>query len=185
MATQHAKEAIAREIAMGISPAQVARIHSYTQPGLRRLIHTPEMEALIAEQKELLSLKGQQLIAKAWLAADQALDNIIKIANSPEDRKHYDACTYLIEKVWPTKTVQESSVQVSLSADLTARLVDSIEEMKRVASVRPTTPIESDLHLHEGRDAVAPEDADAAERDLDAAYGVPGPGHPDGNGSAP
>lgn len=152
MATEAAKDAIASEIAYGMAPAQVARTHGYTQEGLRRLLRTPDMEALVREKREILAIKGQQLAARNWLAADQALSNIIAIASDQTHRRQYDACTYLVDKVMPTKQVSEQSVQVTLDAELSARIMDGIQEMRKVRSPEAETPLEEDPHLHEGAD---------------------------------
>jgi hypothetical protein len=163
------KEAIATEIAAGIAPAQIARAHGYaSSASLNALLKTEEMTALVTEKKELLQIKAQQLVAKAWLAADTALGNIVAISQDPIHKRHYDASVYLVERVWPSRTINETEIKHTIDATVAATIVDGISEMRKVNTGDEGS---IDDHLHEGQEI--------ATFKLDSGYGTTG-----GNGKA-
>lgn len=147
------RDAIARELAAGLRPSDVARAHGIDPSYLSALLRDDgdeELKMAVASHRELIALGAQQLIAKTWLAANDAIDSIISIARDRTDKKHYDANVYLIEKVWPTRQVQEQTVTHHLSADVAVQITEGLQALRtiRTTTYDPTT----DINLKNGKD---------------------------------
>jgi hypothetical protein len=150
-----AEDAIAREIAAGILPADVARARRIHTNKLTEILKAPHVQTRVAYYRDILTLRAQQLVAKTWLAATESLDEVIAIAKSRQHRRHYDANIYLLERVWPQTTHSQLDVNHNLSADVVMRLIDGIESIKS-GNGKGTTEghyrLEDDPHLQDGRD---------------------------------
>jgi hypothetical protein len=165
MASDSVQMAVVREVASGVAISQVAESHGYTVAGLRNLLKQPHMQEKLNQAKEVLDLKATHLYAKTWLAADAALDGIIKVSETEDHKKSYDAKVYLLEKVWPTKHVVEEHRTVNIDADMTVRLLDAIEDMKKVRGKRLVKDdIRSDPHLKSGKDVIYEQENVAARK---------------------
>ena len=58
MASNDLKQAVAREITEGHSISEIARRHGYTYRGMWGLSRTPEVQCLVARERERLNHPG-------------------------------------------------------------------------------------------------------------------------------
>lgn len=174
-----AEDAIAREVAGGILLPDVARCRRLSQRELREILERPGVVARLAQYKDHYNLRGQQLVAKTWLAATDSLDNIIAISRTQQHRKHYEANIYLLERVWPQTQHVEQNITHNVTADVIMRLIDGIEALKVVGGGgtpgEPDYRVEDDPHLQDGKDVnygvdlAAPEAGAPTDQGRDAA----------------
>ena len=112
MATDDLKRLVAREIASGESIAEVARRHSYTWKGMKKLVETSEVRRLIAAERQKLDDLAEQHRAQLILLGGPAVENIRAAVLDPEHPKRLDMSRFVLEKVLPTRSRLEVEAEV-------------------------------------------------------------------------
>jgi hypothetical protein len=126
MASDHLKAQIAREIAHGERIAEVARRHGYSWKGMQKLVRNPDVEALIAQEREALDEAAERYRAELVLCGDTAIENVRRVVEDPDHPRNLDTSRWLLDKILPSKN-QAPSVAIALQTE--SRYAEVAEEI--------------------------------------------------------
>src|SRR5262245_60546790 len=127
MASDDLKHLVAREIASGETIADAARRHGYTWKGMKKLVDTPEVQALIQGERQSIGELGERCRARLFQLAPEALDNIAEVLRSRKYPKRLETNRFVVEKILPARAMLQAEVHVE----------GSVRDAERARSAQP------------------------------------------------
>jgi len=112
MASDDLKHLVAREIASGETIADVARRHGYTWKGMKKLVETAEVRALINAERHSIGELGERCRARLFQLAPEALDNIAEVLRNRKHPKRLETSRFVIEKILPARAMLQAEVSI-------------------------------------------------------------------------
>jgi len=112
MASDDLKHLVAREIASGETIADVARRHGYTWKGMKKLVETAEVQALINAERQSIGELGERCRARLFQLAPEALDNIAEMLRNRKHPKRLETSRFVVEKILPARAMLQAEVHV-------------------------------------------------------------------------
>lgn len=150
MASDDLKHLVAREIASGETVAEVARRHGYTWKGMKKLVDTPEVQALVQAERHCIAELGEQCRAKLLQLGPQALDNIAEVLRNRKHPKCLETSRFVVDKLLPPRTMLEAAVSVGASV----RDAES-QAMLDEAMIKIANSLQALREANAGRDPLA------------------------------
>ena len=172
MATDDLKQTVAIQAASGHAMAEMAKHHGYTYKGMWKLVNTPEVQALIAEQRTHM----QQVYTRTWFRyaehGEALAAGMLEDAFNPQSGKQFEARKYCLDQLSPAKNSMTHSGSIDINLGINAEVllglkesIDKISEVRGSAQLSPSEGLAS--RLREGRttiptvDPTSPEDGGA------------------------
>ena len=115
MATRELKELVARQVAQGLTTAEVATANRITPKRARSIIQHPEVQDLIDQQRTRLLDAGSRAMMRFLMNADTLADAQLACALDPGDPNSYKARTWILDRIIPQRSNQGGEVQVNLA----------------------------------------------------------------------
>lgn len=134
MATDDLKRLVAREIAHGECIADVARRHGYSWKGMHKLVRSPDVQRLIAEEREALEDLAEQYRAQLVMGGATALDNVRRVVEDPDHPRCLDTSRWLLDKVLPRRN-DTPTVAIAMQA-VDAQVLANVAGMLREGDER-------------------------------------------------
>jgi len=146
MASSDLKHLVAREIASGETIAEVARRHGYSWKGMKKLVDTPEMQALVQGERQHIAQLGERCRVRLLQLGPIALDNIAEVLRNRRHPKRIETSRFVVEKILPTRTMVEAELSVGVSApdpegdamirDALIKIADSLQAIREANAGR-------------------------------------------------
>lgn len=124
-------DAMARQLATGLSPVTVAAYFGLPPKRVRYLLSRDDFARRVAHYGARIEAQAALNLSRLFLEADRVLDNVLSQAANP-DAKYFMECAKLVwNQVLPTRSAAESRVEVrhTLDATTTVALADTLQTL--------------------------------------------------------
>ena len=144
MASDDLKLLVAREIASGETVAEVARRHSYTWKGMKKLLDTPGVQQLVEAERQRIGELAERCRVQLLQLAPEALANIAAVLRNARHPKRLETSRFVLEKILPGRTTVEANVTVNpaghdaaLLEEATVEIAKSLRQLSEAQVGRP------------------------------------------------
>lgn len=152
MARRDLKELVARQVAQGLTTAEVATANGLTPTRARSIIQHPETKQLIEQQRTRLLDAGSRAMMRFLMNADTLADMQLQVALDPGDPNSYKARTWILDRIIPQRTNQGGEVHVNLAINQEV-MVGIKEALDSSSKVLDSTPM-GHVKLVPGKEAL-------------------------------
>ena len=131
MASEHLKLLVAQEIASGATVADLARRHDYSWKGMKGLVESPDVQALVHAERQDIATLAAQCRAQLLQLGPEALANIADVLRAPGHPKQLEISKFVTDKILPARTAIEAelTVEPKLDPELEAELHEVMRDM--------------------------------------------------------
>jgi hypothetical protein len=129
---------VASEVALGRATGELAERHGYTKRGMRKLISSPGLQVLIAEERESLAERAEQYRLELLGLGETAIENVRRAIEDPQHPRNVETSRWLLDKVCypPRHSVVEVNVEPQPSEAVLRQLAEALDRA-RVARTPP------------------------------------------------
>lgn len=124
-------------LAEGVPPRTVAEQVEINQNTLRRWMDQEDFQQDVDERRAEIASHLHQAKVKYLLNLPQVSDNMVSMALNPQHPKHFDACVHVIDKLMPTKQVQESHSHHTVDVTFWKSLDERLDKLKSLPTPDP------------------------------------------------
>ena len=150
MASDDLKRIVAAEVALGARTGELADRFGYTSRGMRKLVHSPEVQQIVAEERQALAEEVDRYRAQLVGMGDRALERIRATLEDPRHPKAVETARWLLDRVAFGRG-EAPQIQVNVDAHLNQQVVSLLNEkvpgIARSLEGYSDAPIEQDPRL--------------------------------------
>ena len=150
MASDDLKRLVATEVALGASTGELAERHGYTSRGMRKLVHSPGVQRLVAEERQALAEQVDRYRADLVGMGDLAVERVRSVLEDPRHPRAVETARWLLDKVAFGRTEvapSEPALSVTLSNEALAFLNEKLPSLAASLAEEVPVNIEDDPRL--------------------------------------
>jgi hypothetical protein len=131
------KQTVAIQAASGHSIREMAEHHGYTYKGMWKLVNSPDVQALIQEQRTHL----QQVYTRTWFRfaehGEALAAGMLEDAFNPNSAKQFEARKYCLDQLAPAKNTVTHDGRIDVRVDVAAEVLVGLQKsIDRITEVR-------------------------------------------------
>jgi hypothetical protein len=127
MASEDLKRLVAAEVAHGASTSDLAGRFDYTPRGMRKLIASPGVQQLVAEERRALAEQVDRYRAQLVGMGETAIENVRRVLDDPRHPRNAEMSRWLLDKVAFART-EAPQVEVNVDARLSQQAIVFLAE---------------------------------------------------------
>lgn len=160
--TESTRDTIAEQSLMGMPPSEIATLHGQPVARISALLRTDDLKKRMADKRAHLLEGASRVMFKFLLHAEQLAQDQVDDARNRENRNHYAARTWILERVAPARSTSHSTVDVNhhVHHEVLVGLKQALDDTNLVLAGRPNG---SGVVLLDGHSAMPPADYDLGD----------------------
>jgi hypothetical protein len=151
MASEDLKRLVAAEVAHGASTGELAERFDYTARGMRKLIASPAVQHLVAEERQALAEQVDRYRVQLVGMGEKAIENVRRVLDDPRHPRNAETSRWLLDKIAFGRGDASQAEAPGPSVNLTQQAIVFLNERlpKLAESLDGYTPVplEEDPHL--------------------------------------